>query len=188
MAHYVMVGEGQYPVAPIRVCPRLPGGPWYRGYRLRIQVPTPLRYALEADRETPGIMKALYAEESVPVMRDDLVETLVAAGVDNLELFPAVITDPMTGEEHTNYKAFNVVGLVAAADLGASKMMGTTSSTLIDADFASLVLDESKAHGLLLFRLAENVSAIVVDERVRREIEGRKIPGILFYASGEWSG
>ena len=94
----------------------------------------------------------------------------------------------MTGEEHTNYKAFNVVGLVAAADLGASKMMGTTSSTLIDADFASLALDESKAHGLLLFRLAENVSAIVVDERVRQEIEGRKIPGILFYASGEWSG
>jgi hypothetical protein len=133
-------------------------------------------------------MKALYDEQAVPIMRDDLVAALMAAGVDNLELFPAVIHDPMTGVDHTNYQAFNIVGLLEAADLGASEMMGTTSSKLIDADFASLVIDESKARDMLLFRLGEASSAIVVHEHVRKVIEDRKIPGIFFYASGEWSG
>jgi hypothetical protein len=188
MAHYVMVGEGKYPVAPIGEAPQLPGGPWYGGKPLKIAVPNPLRYLLESDREDPGMLKALYDEQAIPLMRADLVEALAAAGVNNLELFPAVIEDPMNGERHTNYQAFNVLGLVAAADLAASRTMGTGSSTRLGTDFDSLVLDEGKARDLLLFRLAESCSAIVVHERVKLEIERRKIPGIIFYESGQWSG
>ena len=80
------------------------------------------------------------------------------------------------------------MGTVAAADLGNSTMMGTSESTMIDADFDRLVLDEEKCKGMLLFRLAENITAIVVSEGVKNKVEKRGIKGIFFYASGEWSG
>jgi hypothetical protein len=59
---------------------------------------------------------------------------------------------------------------------------------MIDADFDRLVLNEAKCAGKLLFRLAENITAIIVDERVKVEIEERGIKGIFFYASGQWAG
>lgn len=67
-------------------------------------------------------------------------------------------------------------------------MMGTSGSTMGDADFHALIIDESKTAGLLLFRLAENISAIVVHERVKQSIEAAGIPGFAFYGPGEWSG
>jgi len=36
--------------------------------------------------------------------------------------------------------------------------------------------------------LADNVSAIIVDEKIKKKIEKYKIQGLFFYASGEWSG
>jgi hypothetical protein len=45
-----------------------------------------------------------------------------------------------------------------------------------DVDFHALVLDESRINGQLMFRLAENLSAIVVHESVRKAIEAAGIP------------
>ncbi|MCC7069732.1 MAG: hypothetical protein IT383_00320, partial [Deltaproteobacteria bacterium] len=74
------------------------------------------------------------------------------------------------------------------ADMAASRLMGTSSSRLGDVDFAALVIDESRTGGARLFRLAENVSAIVVDEAVKAAIDASGIPGFVFYGPGEWSG
>jgi hypothetical protein len=148
--------------------------------------PKPLVYTLDPDYG--GMPKAMYDEEAVPVMRDDVVDALRRAGVDNLQLFEAVLREPKSGKEHTAYKAFNVIGLVACAEPAASELMGTSSSDVGDVDFHGLVIDDSKTHGLLLFRLAEAVSAIVVHRKVREAIEGAGIPGFIFYGPGEWSG
>ena len=94
----------------------------------------------------------------------------------------------MNISDYIDYKAFNVVGLVAAADMRASTLMGTSEGEMIDADFDRLVIDESRAAGFKLFRLAENVSAIIVDDEIRRRVEESGIPGLIFYESGEWSG
>ena len=59
---------------------------------------------------------------------------------------------------------------------------------VISVDFYRLVLDESKCTGKLFFRLAENITAIIVDERVKFEAGKRGIKGIFFYASGQWAG
>jgi len=146
----------------------------------------PLEYTLDPDY--PGHLIPLYHEESVPLMRDDLVEALREAGVDNLQLFRAVVVDETTGVKHTNYKAFNVVGIIASADMERSKMMGTNDSEMVDLDFDRLVIDESKPQGTLLFRLGEAVNAIVVHESVKKKIEERGIDGIVFYGPGDWAG
>lgn len=185
MTHYVMVGEGKHPVMPIASGPDLRGN-WRQGRPITELVPQPLIYHLDPDYE--GNPKAMYAAEAIPVVRQDVVDAMARAGVDNIQYFDAVLKNPATGAEYTNYKAYNIVGLVACADMAASQLMGISDSTMGDVDFAALVIDEAKAGDALLFRLAENVSAIVVHEKVKAAIEAAGIPGFVFYGPGEWSG
>lgn len=185
MHYFVMVCEGKHPIMPIARGPKAPGR-WRSGEPLTVAVTQPLVYTL--NRAYPGTPKAMYYEQSVPVMRDDVIEALRGAGVDNIEYFDAILENPLTGQQELNYKAFNIIGAVAAADMGASELMGTSSSTIGDVDFHALTLDESRTGGLLLFRLAEKLGAIVVHESVRKAIEAAGIPGFVFYGPGEWSG
>lgn len=194
MAHYVMVGEGKYPIAAIKKCYRdhLEVNNWMSGELLSIDVPEPIVYDLEVEDddeydETPNI-RILSKGLPIPFMHNNLYEALVASGIDNIQVYDAVIRDLQLGIEHKNYKAFNIVGVVSAADMTTSSMMGISDSTMIAAHFDRLVIDESKCEGLLMFRLAENISAIIVDEAVKAEVEKRKIEGVFFYASGEWAG
>lgn len=184
-----MDGEGVHPVHPIDKQPRLPGGPWYRGTKLLITFDTPIECELEPIDDQKRNIKMLYGNKSIPIIHNSLVEALVAAGVNNLELFPAVLSNPTTGEAHTDFKAFNVIGLVSAVDLNTSKLMhGSARMQVLDTDFEQLNLDVPESNNLHLFRLEESCNAICVSEKVKAEIEKRNIPGIIFYASGEWSG
>ncbi len=184
--YFVMTCEGVYPTAVISAGPALHQAPWMHGQVIDSKLPLPLTYVLDPQR--PGNLPALIEGTPYPLMRDDLVHALQAAGVHNLQLFPAVVKDPANGTEQTNYKAFNIIGLVRAADLGKSKLMGTSDSSIIDVDFDSLSLDERKAAPFDLFRLAESVSAIIVSRRVKEEIERHSIEGMLFYEPENWSG
>src|SRR5437879_5549654 len=116
MPYFVMTCEGEYPSAALARGPDMNAAPWYHGGKLTQQFPEPLAYTLDPAR--PGNICVMYDDVAYPLMRDDLVEALQSVGVDNLQLFAAVIRDPSTGTEHTNYKAFNIVGVLAAADMG----------------------------------------------------------------------
>jgi len=186
MPFFVMTCEGEDPRAALGKGPPMNDAPWMHGRPLKGNFPQPLVYTLDPER--PGIVAAMYEAVAYPVMRDDLVEALQSAGVDNLQLFPAVIRDPESGAEHKNYKAFNIVGVVSAADMAKSQLMGTSDSTMIDVDFDSLAIDEQRAAPFRLFRLAESVNAIIVDDAVRNAVERRGIPGMVFYDPEDWSG
>src|SRR6185437_9632262 len=177
MEYFVMCCDGVYPSAAIAKGPDLGNdAPWVFGKPLRKIPEGPLIYTLDPQRT--GNICAMYDAISHPIMRDDLVEALTAAGATNLELFEAHILDPVTAIRHTNYKAFNVLGWVSAADMNRSQLAEGSTSTLIDVEFDRLSIDpdRAKASGLHLFRLAESVTTIIVDERVKNEVEGRKIP------------
>jgi hypothetical protein len=120
-------------------------------------------------------------------MRDDIAEALTVAGVDNVQSFPAVLTDPAAGRQHITYRAFNSVGKVVCADMGRSISSGG-DPLRGDADVAAQYINESRTDGALLFRMVENVSAIVVHESVRAQIESRGIRGLVFSVPGTWSG
>ncbi len=170
--------------ARVRVVTDLERPPWLTGAPLDYEVPVPIEY--EIRRGFPGALKPFY-DLRYPLMRDDLVEALKAAGVDNLQVFDAVIRDANSGERHTNYRAVNVVGVVAAADMDRSGKSEMSDSDMIDASFESLAVAEGQAAGLLLFRLAESVNAVIAHARVRAVVEPR-VPGIEFLDPAEWSG
>lgn len=183
--YYVMTCEGIVPRTTIDKSPKVPGSPWNSGQPITAKIPEPLVYTLDPDY--PGKMIPLY-DIAETLMRDDLLKAIRAAGVDNLQAFKAVIVDPKSGKEHKDYNAVNIIGVVSAADRDKSKAMEGLDSPMIDAVFDSLVIDEAKTGGALMFRLAEAVGTIVVHEQVKDKIESAKIPGMTFYEPGDYSG
>lgn len=112
---------------------------------------------------------------NVCVMSLKLVEVLLNAGVDNLQIFPAYITDAGTGERvKQDYRFVNIVGMISCADVKASESSPLGGTYY----FHELVIDESKARGLLLFRLAESPSEVVVHERVAAAIDKAILRGL----------
>jgi hypothetical protein len=143
---------------------------------------TPIVATIEEGDE--GVM-AEFWDNPVPLMTRKLYERLLGAGIDNLEIYPAEIREDASGKVHSDYVAFNLIGSVAAADLQGSTYTGTEKPS-IDGGFTSLKLDELKTKGLLLFRLAEAVNAIVVHEAIKAHIEAGNITTLTFLPPENW--
>lgn len=129
-------------------------------------------------------MPALF-KVKLPLYREDFIAALKAAGVDNLDLYDAEITDPDNGQVHTNYKAVNIIGLVAAADMDKSVAIVHDGIPLVDVSFDKLVLDPDKTQDLLFFRLAENNGAVMVHQSVKDHLLAVGFDEIEFYELDE---
>lgn len=158
------------------------------GTKIDSDLPDPLEITLESldpDASDQGPEMPEYLKGEIPLFREDLIEALREAGVDNLDLYDAVVIDPDDGRRHTSYKAVNIVGAIAAADMGASDATVHPGGPVIDVDFDQLVLDESKAGGALMFRLAESTNAILVHEKVRDHLLAKGFTSLEFLDPGE---
>ena len=160
----------------------------WRGGRMidleRANLPSPIEIDFEPLRGYQGPPIELL-DVGIPIMSDRLATALQQAGVDNVAFFRALLTNTATGERFT-YQAFNVVGVVAAADLGQSEWSSDDGKPVADVSFESLALDESKAGGLKMFRLAENINALLVRESVKDHILKSGINTLKFVPPDEW--
>jgi len=158
---------------------------WRTGRPLRGEVPGPIEIRFDRFRGYEGPPVELL-DLGIPIMSRRMADALTEAGVDNLELFPAKLVHPGSGEAY-EYRAYNVIGLVAAADLDKSEWSSYDGRPVMDTSFESLVLDESKVGTQLLFRLAENVNALMIHERVRDHLTEKGIDTLEFIAPEDWS-
>lgn len=150
----------------------------------------PIGLNTKADTEdSPRVYADLYWIP-IPLMSRRLVAAFRAAGVDNLQTFETklltVLGDKLLPAD--NYLAVNIVGCVTAADLEKSQTNPEVMEKMVSMDFHSLSVDESKARGSLIFRMAENVTAVLVHEDVRRHIEAGGITTLTWFAPEEWAG
>ena len=111
----------------------------------------------------------------IPLFSTKLVSALENAGVDNLQKFKAEIIG-FDNEIYHNYFAVNIVGLIACADLNESKYLPDTEPPLMS--FSRLVIDERKAHGINMFRLAEDSLHILISEDVKRRLDIEHFVGL----------
>jgi hypothetical protein len=148
--------------------------------------PPPVPFRLKTDKPSDTEIVPFY-KGNAPLFRADLLEAIFAAGVDNLDVVDALLTEPKTGAVYKNFKLVNVVGLVDIVHKKNSKMMGIGDGFFPDA-FAEGHFDGKKGDGFLMFRLSGGTSPIVIHERVRRSIEKHKIPNIYYQSSGNWLG
>ena len=150
--------------------PYIEGMSFGEGTRITVPVPQPLEITLKPlnpDASDHGPEIPEYLKGEIPLFRKDLIAAMHAAGVDNLDLYDAVIIDPDDGGRHMDHKAVNIIGALSVADMAKSKATIHPGGPIIDVDFDSLAVDERKARGALIFRLAESVNAILVHERLR---------------------
>jgi hypothetical protein len=126
-----------------------------------------------------------YYDDAISLMSPRLAKVLEEVGVDNVQLFPVVINYRGTGEKYDWY-AFNIVGLVAAVDISNSEIKNPGGELLINSSIDGFKVDESKTHGQLMFRLAENVMTTVVHEQVRKAVEEAGINTFSFSETDAW--
>lgn len=147
--------------------------------------PEPVRAEVKAGYA--GAMLEFW-DDPVPLMTKRLYQALVDAGVTNIDTYAAEIVDPRAGTTNAEYVAFNIVGKISAADLGKTQVAATSTEQMISMDIDSLAIDEARARGALLFRLAESVNAIIVHESVKAHIEAQGIDTLTFIEPQDWAG
>lgn len=139
--------------------------PWRQGVRFDPPPPIPLKMRIEADASADGYFRD-YLASPVPVFSRRLAAALQAAGVSNLELFAIDVEDTVDWPEFPGYVAVNVIGTVSVADPErslANKAFGVDGANLFD----KFVPRTDIACGLSMFRSAEQLSTILVSEKVR---------------------
>lgn len=111
-----------------------------------------------------------FLDTSYPLMSKRFVELLQAGGVDNLQLFPAVIKSEVDGSVWENYYAVNVLGLIACADMDNSDYDEIMPGHY---RFRELAIHAEKANDALLFRLQEDATIMVIQKSVGQFIRSQ---------------
>jgi len=136
-----------------------------------------------------GFYRELYWSP-IPLFSRRLVETLRKAGVHNLQTYETVLTN-VEGDNpppRDHYLAVNIIGLIDAADMKKSVVSPGSKEELFTTDFDSLVIDEKAPMGMLMFRLAQNISAVLVHQRVKEYVEAAGIDTLTWFRPEEWAG
>lgn len=137
-------------------------------------IDVPVVVTILAGNEDSELMPYFGAE---PVMSNEFYQALVEAGVDNLDAYDCILRSEDGKVEYKGFKAVNIIGVIRATGAGTEF---TGDSRLIDASMDKVSIDADKTFGALMFRLAENLSTVVVHERVKRYIEKKGFPSIVF--------
>jgi hypothetical protein len=163
--------------------PFISGVSFLRGTKIAKPVPAPLEFTLkrlnpEASDHAPYMPSTLGTR--VPLFRNDLLAALYEMGINNLDTYDAVVRDPGTAQEIADYRAVNIIGIVAAADMSKSIATVHAGPPLVDVEFDQLEVDPNKARGFSIFRLAEAVGTVLVHERVRDHLLARGFDDLAF--------
>ncbi|XXT19894.1 hypothetical protein WME94_57700 [Sorangium sp. So ce429] len=158
---------------------------WMSGARFEDPPPEPIVATVMPGYS--GVMAELW-QVPVPLMTERLLAVLRRAGVDNLDTYHAEVHDTETKEVRTDYVAFNVIGLVMAADLNRALFDVDQPDRKISMFFDALAIDDTAAMSLLMFRLGEAVNTLVVHERVKQAVEAAGLNTIRFLTPEDWAG
>lgn len=139
------------------------------------------------DPSTEDGDKVAYYDVGPVLMRADLVAALGECGVDNLETFKVVMRSQLGHPDQHEYVAVNIVGAIAAADMTKSDVEDA-SDGMLDVLFNSLVVDEKKTRGQLMFRLVESIQTVLVHDSVASGLLNRGGLGLTFTDSQDFSG
>lgn len=159
---------------------------WMSGASFESPPPEPIVLRLQGTDEEGWVLGDLWLTP-ITVMSKRLLEAMRGAGVDNLETYAVELHDPVSGAAHTDFVAFNLVGVRSVADRAKTKLAPGVLDRKVSADIDSLVVDAEKAGGALMFRAAESVNAILIHASVCDAIEDAGIETLTFYEPEDWA-
>jgi len=144
---------------------------WISGKRFKKEIETPFEVELD---DTYGTKMADLFDSQMFLCSNRLIEGFKKAGIKNLDLYDINLIDKKRKKKFENYKAVQIIGKIAAADMKKSKSHDPMNIGHTIVQFHNLVIDEKKIGKALMFRLAEDCSTILIHEKVKKELE--KIP------------
>ncbi len=151
------------------------------------QEPIELSVNYDPDDPYPRVWPE-FKEHPLPIMTKRLYSALLESGVNNIQAYQVAIYNPETDQYNENYIACNLCGTVAAVDLQKTDYDTSIPDRMVSMDINSLVIDEKKAKGHLMFRLAESINAILVHASVKESIEAAGIDTLTFIPPDLWAG
>jgi hypothetical protein len=157
---------------------------WSAGERFTVPVPNPIGVEAMPEGDYTGPPIEMH-DGNLLLMSPRLVAALREAGVDNLDCYPAVIVNIETKKKY-EYQAVNIIGLVAAADLGKSQWSSYDGDPAYDASFEGLTVRPEAARGALMFRLAENTGVILVHDKVKAHLLAKGLDTLTFSEPEDW--
>lgn len=169
--------------------PYVPGLRWHRGVPMDPKImPHPYTCRLKemraSDWDDGPYLPECFTTKAL-LLTHHLYEIMLDEGASNMEAWPAALLEPDGSATYTNYKAINLLGLIAAADLKKSIYTEHQGGPRIDVDFDQLVIDDKKAAGTLIFRLAESSNVILVHDRLKRRLEKEGFVNLWFEKPGD---
>jgi hypothetical protein len=173
-----MRSKPEYPLESFEKFPQL-GEPWIFGKMLRMAPTQALEYTVSRDcKEPPYLMYEL----PYPLIRRELLKQIMEAGADNIEVFDAVLHHPAVGVMRHEYVAFNILGMVATSDIAARVMENYSDWEFETDEIAGIVLDCSVIpEGIMLARIADRMGRILVNNRLRDQIDPGPETGLVFF-------
>ena len=117
--------------------------------------------------EYPGHFYA----STIPVFSKRFVEVINLAGIDNYQLYPAILRNKEHNVVWDDFYAFNVIGIIDAVNEDESEydiiMPGSDDGIPPFVDYRKIVLDPAKTKGHLMFREAKQPSLIFFHTKLR---------------------
>jgi hypothetical protein len=172
-------GLADIDVTPATEVPWTMGVPWAAG----LTIPDPLEFNLD---ENAGSRLPDAFLVTIPLFSPRMLGALASAGVDNFTQHNAVLIDPRTGKRDATYRAVNVLGVISCADLAKSKFDPTFAPPSML--FHHLVIDEARAHGQSFFRLAEEPSYLLANDRVAKALRAANLAGVRVISLDDLAG
>lgn len=152
---------------------------WQTGSRFEdVEMPNPIEIEATAHHGFVGPPHDFF-DGSISFVSPRMLQCLKDNGVNNFDVYPAVVTYRNTGEKHHVF-AINLLGLVAAVDEGKSKLQSFDGDFRMDTSIDGFEIDGEKAHNLSLFRLAENCMIVMCHDRLKAKIEAAGIKTFAF--------
>lgn len=141
------------------------------GVRFPEAFPTPVVFRVDAALGGTRLPTLFLPE---PLFHADFLEHLRQAGVGNIDDYPARIELPDGKGLIEGYRAVNIIGTVACADLERSEYEAFEGMYFFD----RLVIDPAKTRGATCFRVAQAHEFIVLAKPVAERLDLARFPDV----------
>lgn len=126
-----------------------------------------------------------FFDSTVPVMSERLISFLVKLGVDNMDTYPVVLKNKISGEEVLGYFAVNVIGCIDATKLEGSQYRLRFGKPYFT---GPIVIDDAKVHGASFFRTLYGPGFIVISQDIADALLKETWAGILIQPTENYAG
>jgi hypothetical protein len=126
-----------------------------------------------------------FFDSTIPVMSNRLITYLVNHGVDNIDTYPVVLHNNVSGEDVLSYSAVNVIGCIDAEKLEVSEYRLRFGEPYFTGPIA---IDDSKVNGSSFFRTLYGPGFIVISQNIADALQKGAWSGLLLQPTEDYKG